>query len=454
MEMKSHTSDPQSNNQKPSGFNKIMEWKVGVMPLPVYIVLAIIVLIAAYTNQLPTDMIGGFAVIMVLGVLLGDIGQRIPYFNSIGGPAILSLFVPSMLVFFDTLSSTTLEAVDQLMTSDGSNFLYFYIACLVVGSILGMNRTVLIQGFIRMFIPLVTGTIAAVGVGTLVGMLFGYSAHHTFFYIVVPIIAGGIGEGILPLSAGYAGVLGGDASTYISQLVPAAIIGNVCAIIIAGLMKKLGEKRPELAGHDKLVRSNKGDKVLEAAKESSNKAIDFSLMGAGLLVAMSLFVLGRVVEHWIHVVAGFTLSGAIIMIIAATIIKSGNLLPAKLQTGAQQLYKFVSTAFTWPLMVGLGIVFIPLEDVASVFTIGFAVTCASVVIAMATTGYFVGKLMNMYPVEACIVTACHSGLGGTGDVAILSASGRMALMPFAQISTRLGGAATVIGATALMHFFG
>ena len=26
--------------------------------------------------------------------------------------------------------------------------------------------------------------------------------------------------------------------------------------------------------------------------------------------------------------------------------------------------------------------------------------------------------MKMYPVESAIVTGCHSGLGGTGDVAI------------------------------------
>ncbi|MYM53404.1 hypothetical protein GSK84_30265, partial [Pseudomonas aeruginosa] len=50
----------------------------------------------------------------------------------------------------------------------------------------------------------------------------------------------------------------------------------------------------------------------------------------------------------------------------------------------------------------------------------------------------------------CIVTACHSGLGGTGDVAILSASNRMGLMPFAQISTRIGGAAMIVCATLLL----
>lgn len=72
------------------------------------------------------------------------------------------------------------------------------IASLVVGSILGMNRTILVQGMIRMFVPLAIGTLAAVLAGIAVGVAFGYSVQHTFFFIIVPIIGGGIGEGILP----------------------------------------------------------------------------------------------------------------------------------------------------------------------------------------------------------------------------------------------------------------
>jgi Na+/citrate or Na+/malate symporter len=59
------------------------------------------------------------------------------------------------------------------------------------------------------------------------------------------------------------------------------------------------------------------------------------------------------------------------------------------------------------------------------------------------TGAFVGRLLGMYPIEAAIINACHSGQGGTGDVAILTAANRMQLMPFAQIATRIGGAVTV-----------
>ena len=58
-------------------------------------------------------------------------------------------------------------------------------------------------------------------------------------------------------------------------------------------------------------------------------------------------------------------------------------------------------------------------------------------------GFVVARFVRLYPIDAAIVNACHSGQGGTGDVAILTAGNRMQLMPFAQIATRIGGAIMV-----------
>ncbi|PGU75740.1 2-hydroxycarboxylate transporter family protein [Bacillus cereus] len=429
--------------QRESFASKIMNVKIGVIPLPLYVVLAAIIYGASVYNKLPADMIGGFAVIMIMGIFLGDIGMRIPILKNIGGPAILSLFIPSLLVFFNWMNPASMEAATMLMKK--SNFLYLYISCLVVGSILGMNRKVLVQGFVRMFIPLVVGTLASVAVGLLVGSLFGFEMKHTFFFIIVPIVSGGIGEGILPLSLAYSDILNESSATFVSQLIPAAIIGNMFAIVSAGYMKRLGEKKPELSGNGVLVKTDNQPELLK--EQNTEKPIDFSLMGAGLLIACTFFIFGGFASKFIGI------PGAIIMIFSAALVKYFKLMPAKMEQGAFHLYKFISKNLTWPLMVGLGLLYIPLKDVAAVLSVGYVVVCASVVLTMVASGFLVGKVMKMYPVESAIVTGCHSGLGGTGDVAILSASNRMELMPFAQISTRLGGAAMVVTATILLKMF-
>lgn len=425
-------------------WTKLMQIKIGVVPLPLYVTLAAIIFAASVYNTLPPDMIGGFAVIMILGILLGDLGNRIPILKDIGGPAILALLIPSILVFLNLINPASMKAVTTLMKT--SNFLYFYISCLVVGSILGMNGKVLIQGFTRMFVPLVVGTLSAVGMGILVGLLFGYDVKHTLFFIIVPIIGGGIGEGILPLSIAYSSILGESAESFVGQMIPAAVIGNILAVVCAGLMMRLGEKKTHLSGNGSLVKADKGDDLLQE-KDASDKPVDFSLMGAGLLIACTFFIVGTLGHKFIGI------PGPVIMILFATFIKCLSWMPNKMEEGAHHLYKFISTSLTWPLMVGLGMLYIPLGDVVKIVTPAYVIICAAVVLTMIASGYFVGKIMKMYPVDAAIVTGCHSGLGGTGDVAILSASKRMALMPFAQVATRIGGVSTVILATLLLKLF-
>ncbi|MFP1982125.1 2-hydroxycarboxylate transporter family protein [Lonsdalea quercina] len=431
-------------NTPPPGFmSSLNKTTIGSVPLVLFIVISAIVFVAAYTGVLPRNMIGGFAVIMSMGFLLAHIGRNIPVLKEIGGPAILCLIVPSVLVYYEFFNDTTLDTVTLLMKE--ANFLYFVIASLVVGSILGMNRIILIQGMVRMFVPLVIGTVTAVSTGLLVGKLCGYSFYHTFFFIIVPIIGGGIGEGILPLSLAYSAILGQSPDVYVAQLAPAAVVGNIFAIICAGMLARLGMARKDLNGQGRLIRSDKDNEIFNV--KEAPKPVDFTLMGGGLLLICAFFIVGGLAEKIVHI------PGPVLMILIAVICKYARVIPSSMETGASSFYKFVSSSLVWPLMIGLGMLYVPLESVVAVFSIGYVLVCGSVVISMALVSFFIAPYLNMYPIESSIVTTCHSGLGGTGDVAILSASNRMSLMPFAQIATRIGGASTVIGATLLLRLF-
>ena len=438
MENKTVTPNKSTSPQK-----KWMDFKVGSVPLPVYIVMAAIIVLAGVMQQLPVNMLGGFAVILTLGWLLGTIGANIPIVKNFGGPAILSLLVPSILVFYNAMNPNVLKAADMLMKQ--ANFLYFYIACLVCGSILGMNRKILIQGLMRMIIPMMLGMILAMGVGTLVGVLLGLEWQHTMFFIVTPVLAGGIGEGILPLSLGYSTITGTTSGALVAQLIPATIIGNFFAIMCSGLLNRLGEKRPELSGQGQLVRLNGAEDDLADAMKDDTGEIDLKMMGAGVLTACILFILGMLLQS----ITGFP--GPVLMIVAAAILKYLNVIPGETQRGAKQLYKFISSNFTFPLMAGLGLLYIPLKDVVGMLSWQYFIVVISVVLTVVSTGFFVARFLNMNPIETAIVTACQSGMGGTGDVAILSTANRMNLMPFAQVATRLGGAITVISMTAILR---
>jgi malate:Na+ symporter len=97
-----------------------------------------------------------------------------------------------------------------------------------------MDRGVLIKGFLKIFIPLVAGSVAGGIVGTLVGVLLGLGAYHTFFFVVVPIMAGGVGEGAIPLSIGYSQILHQSQGDLFAQVLPPVMLGSLTAILLAG----------------------------------------------------------------------------------------------------------------------------------------------------------------------------------------------------------------------------
>ena len=417
--------------------------ELGVLPVPVFLGSALIVVFAAQTGRLTADLIGGLAVMMVAGVGLDWAGRNVPILRNIGGPAIFCLFVPAALVGHGLFQPQMLAAITAAIKTD--NLLYLYIASLVVGSILGIDHRVLGTGFLKMLVPFIAGTVMALAAGLGAGALMGFELKHTFFYIVTPILGGGIGEGILPLSIAYAETTGMSQGDLIATMIPAALIGNVVAILSAGTLGWLGERHPRFSGKGRLVKLGED---LDLAPEPEEKDYDLKLMGAGLLIICSMFTLGGLVAPLTGI------SGPVMMIVLTAALKLTRVMPERMERGAYQMYRFVAVNLTPAILVGLGAIFISWNQLVASLSPGYFVVCAATVLALVSTAFVTGLLMRMYPVETAVVTVCHSGLGGTGDVAILSAANRMNLMPFSQMVTRLGGAGTVVLASLLMHQFG
>ena len=160
---------------------------------------------------------------------------------------------------------------------------------------------------------------------------------------------------------------------------------------------------------------------------------------AGLEYLVSL--LPQLGWPWIN--RALAILAPVMMLVLAVAAKIGFVFSPKLEAGAGVVYKFFATAVTYPLLFAIGVVITPWQKVVDSFNVPTLVTIVATVVTLMATAFVVARRMNMHPIDAAIVVGTHSGMGGTGDVAILTAANRMRLMPFAQIATRIGGAITI-----------
>lgn len=431
----------------PVGWWRVMDFKIGIISLPIYVILVGLLAVLTEQGQIKPDAPTMIAVLVLGGFSCAEIGRRLPVLRNIGAAAICATFIPSALVFYKLLPPGIEKSVVDF--TKFTNFLYVYIAAIIVGSILGMDRSVLIKGFLKIFVPLGIGSIVAAAVGTAVGMLLGLGAYKSFFFIVVPIMAGGVGEGAIPLSIGYAAILGQPQGDFFAQVLPPVMLGSLTAIVFSGILNYVGRQYPRFTGNGRL-QPGVGDEIglasIDADDGRLSAGVDIPAIAAAGLTAIVLYLLGVMLFHMIG------LPAPVAMLFLAVIAKLSSAVSPRLQSAGLIVYRFVQVGMTYPLLFAIGVSLTPWDKLMAAFTIANLVTIVATVLTLMATGAFVGRLMNMYPIETAIVNACHSGQGGTGDVAILTAADRMQLMPFAQIATRIGGAVTVTGVLVLLRW--
>jgi len=414
------------------------ETRVGFVPLIIYIPLALLILGLILTGELKSDLPIMIAVIGMGGATCAEIGKRIPVLGKMGGAAIVSAFLPSYLVSLGWIHADLIKPVTDFTKS--SNFIYLFVSAVVVGSIFTMNRELIIKGFAKIFLPLVVGSVLALAAGTAVGVACGMPLRQVLFFVIIPVMGGGLGEGAIPLSVGYGEVMGVDSGRILAQLLPVILLGNLCAIMICGLLDMIGKRYPQLTGNGRLQLGEKAADDLpvtpqHSAQEPSELVND--VIAAGMC-AIALYLAG-VMMH-----ALFGLPGPVCMLFLAVLLKLLKAIPVRLESGARTLFKFFTTCVTYPLLFANSIAVTHWSELSSAFHVGNLLTIVTTIGVLVLTGCVMARKLGMYPIEVGIVNGCHSGLGGTGDIAILTAANRMQLLPFAQISTRIGGAITVM----------
>jgi len=400
--------------------------KIFNTPILWFVLFGVITLISMYTGSLPGGMIGSLLVMIILGEAFGWLGDRTPIVKTfLGGGAIVAIFGSAYMVYSGLLPETITTSVTDFMKTGG--FLDFYIAALITGSILGMNSKILVKVGLRYFLPIFGAVIGAIIIAGLFGSLVGFSLQDAILVITMPIMGGGMGAGAVPMSQIYSEMLGNEPSYYISMLVPALALGNVFAIVLASVLDMVGRRFPSLSGNGQLIKG--------FTYEKTKQKYDIEVMGVGLLAALTFFTLGNVLGDFVP------LHPYAIMIILVAVAKVANIIPKIVLDGASQWYQFVASNWTFALLFGIGVAYTDLNTVLEALSFQYILTVFGVVLGAIIGAGLLGKLVGFYPIEAAITAGlCMANMGGTGDVAVLSAAKRMELMPFAQISSRLGGA--------------
>lgn len=413
----------EQNKDQKSVWHRISIFNIPVVWFAAIIILA---LIAMYTGNLPAGIIGSLLIMMVLGELFGWIGDNTPIIRSyLGGGAILAIFGSAFMVYSGLMPQDTVTMIEEFMKSGG--FLNFYIAALITGSILGMKSKTLKQAGAKFALPLLAAVLLSMLLAGFIGLIIGYGFGDAILVIAMPIMGGGMGAGAVPMSQIYSELLGNDPSYYISVLVPALALGNVFAIILAGILNIVGNKFPHLTGNGQLMA---GFHV-----EPKKITYDIQKMGIGVLAAVLFYVIGQMLGIFIPI------HPYALMIITVAAFKIAGWLPEIVEDGANQWYQFVAKNWTLALLIGIGVAYTDLNAVINALTLEYVLLVASVILGAAVGAALLGKVVGFHPIESAITAGlCMANMGGTGDVAVLSASKRMELMPFAQISSRLGGA--------------
>ena len=416
--------------------------RVASFPLPLYLLMLALAGVCTYAESLPANMVGAFFFLMVMGEGLSALGSAIPVVRTFLGGSVVCTLGGAFLAYIGFVPAPVFDTVSTFVNDSG--FLTLYICGLITGSLFNIDRKLLLRASLKL-LPVAMGSILA---GTLVcgvfGILIGNGFWDSILYIAVAMTSGGMTAGSVPLSAIYAEQLGVSAADVLNRMAPATVLGNCLALVFAGILKDSGKKFPAWTGNGRLVNDGRSVEKMPVTELKLEK-----LMG-GFVLSVAFYAAGHLLHGLLPVVPTYAF-----MILLVMIVKCGSLFPEEIEDAARQWGRFAIRGWSMAALFGLGMTLIDLNVILQNLTPGFLFTVLAVEVTITLTAAFLGKAVGFYPVESAIAAGmCTTNMGGSGNVAVLSGSDRMELLPFAQIVTRSCGALMLTVGGILVRFFG
>ena len=427
----------------------LSELKLGGLPVHLAIAAILICGVTMFLGVQSSSMTGTLASCFALAVVLNEIGERIPIWNTyIGGGLLLVFFGVALLKYFNVLPADTVASVNSFINDD-ANFLEFFIVCLIVGSVLALDRDILLRSFAGYLPAILGGLVCAAILGIVTGLIFGVAPADSLIKYVLPIMGGGNGAGAVPLSNIYENVTGDAAANYYGFAIIILTIANSVAIIGSALLNTAGTIWPKLTG-DKKTLLRKGSNI--ARDDKKVKVSTDDIFGA-MFIGLACFCVGRLMNKVIlPKIAGAEIHPYAYMILFVVLLAALGVIPDNLRAGAKKIQSFMSGYMGIIIMVGMGCDF----DIAELFTAltpGNVLMALMIVIGAILGAGAVGYLVGFYPVDAALTAGlCMANRGGNGDLACLGAADRMDLIAYAQLSSRLGGGIVLVIASFVFSF--
>lgn len=399
--------------------------------------MAIIVCIATKFGLLPEGLVGTFAFLMAIGGMLSWVGMITPVVREIGGFLLLPLIGTVMLYNVHFIPEICVKNTQLLMNS---GFQMLFVSAVLVGSILAMDRRIMLASVVRYVPVLIISQIFAIGFAFLAAKLTGTSIYDAVFLIAAPCMTGGSSGAIATLPSLYSSVLGTNVSSLGGPMLAVAMLGENISLLIVILMKVLAINFPKFMGNGQGQILEKESVAMQEARRSwqpyEDSSLDYTQLGAGLFTSVAIMTFGVIIAKFIPVIV--YVGWAIILCIA---LKVSGLLPEKICRGANYWSQFAIKNLLIPLVSALGISSMSTVSLASVLNVATIVIIVLTFIGAILGAMLGSKIFGLFRYEGALTAAsCSCSIGLSGDLQMLIISDRLNLLSFATISTRIGGA--------------